>query len=158
MLKIKKGAITLSTTKLAILIGVAAIGTSFVVALLVAPQQVAEAVTTARDVICNGCVGTSDIADGAVTTSKLASGAIQLDVHRVQADLTLGHGQVGSVDIDCPSGEILTGGGFTTVNYAPVLHSFPNDENTWRIAAENDDSTATAGVVGYALCIDPSQP
>jgi len=41
-----------------------------------APQQLAEATVAASDVVCSGCVGTSDIADGAVTSAKIGSGQV----------------------------------------------------------------------------------
>ena len=75
------------------LIALAAVSTAIVVALIAAPQQVAEAVSAARDLVCSGCVDTtdiqnfdsskagtgiqtSDIADNAVTGDKIPSGAI----------------------------------------------------------------------------------
>ena len=50
----------------------------FIAALAVlAPQQLAEAATTATDVICDKCVGTTDIADNAVTSTKIYNGQVK---------------------------------------------------------------------------------
>ena len=44
---------------------------------ILAPQQLAEATTAATDLICDKCVGTSDIADSAVTSAKIGSGQVK---------------------------------------------------------------------------------
>jgi hypothetical protein len=43
---------------------------------ILAPEQLAEATAAATDLVCSGCVGTSDIADSAVTSSKIGSGQV----------------------------------------------------------------------------------
>lgn len=86
-------------------------------------------------------------------------GGIQLNVHIVKEGPRVIPGQSGnSVNVDCPSGEILTGGGYLA-NGENVISSknYPLDENTWHVAAYNPnvlDSSFTA----YALCIDPNLP
>ena len=44
---------------------------------ILAPEQLAEATTAATDLVCSGCVGTSDIADNAVTSGKIANGQVK---------------------------------------------------------------------------------
>jgi hypothetical protein len=56
---------------------VAAISVGYILALaILAPQQLAEATAAASDLICSGCVGTSDIADSAVTTGKIGTSQV----------------------------------------------------------------------------------
>jgi hypothetical protein len=43
---------------------------------ILAPEQLAEATTAATDLVCSGCVGTSDIADNAITSAKIGSGQV----------------------------------------------------------------------------------
>jgi hypothetical protein len=158
MLKIKKETITLSTTKLSILIAFAAMSTSFVVALFVAPQQVAEAVTTARDVICNGCIGTSDIADGAVTTSKLASGAVKPNIDTViGSEVSIGPGTTIVAIADCPAGELVTGGGFLSSPQIRLTESSPISQGkSWAVSGFNEDSTNSHTMRAIAQCMAPS--
>jgi hypothetical protein len=59
---------------------------------IAAPQQLAEATTTAAsNVVCNGCVGSSDIADNSILSADIGNGRIFSEDIR--------DGQVGSVDI-----------------------------------------------------------
>src|SRR5919109_52496 len=55
----------------------AAVSVGYITALaILAPEQLAEATVTASDVVCSGCVGTTDIADSAVTGAKIGSGQV----------------------------------------------------------------------------------
>ncbi len=73
----------LSTTKpilvvfTLVVVAVAVVFVGYVLVLAVlAPEQLAEATILATDLICNGCVGTSDIADNAVTSAKIGAGQV----------------------------------------------------------------------------------
>jgi hypothetical protein len=214
---------------------------------ILAPQQLAEATTAAIDLICDQCVGTSDIADGAVTSAKIGSGqirnsdmgssavtsnkiadgtvtgadiasntvgladiannavqsgkivdggifaqdigtnavtssdisdtngvqsvdivdgtitstditndAIHPNVHRVSGPTTIiASGQVGDSSVDCPSGEILTGGGAYGGTGVQVSKNYPYDSNTWYVQGSNE-SAGDRGLTAYVLCIGPS--
>jgi hypothetical protein len=161
----------------------AIIGLTSVSAILV-PTYAAPAITSADIVdgtiqsvdIKNGEVKNSDLANGAVTSGKIADGtiqeqdiadgvipdggdAIQLNVHRVESEEFKVPTGYASWDVDCPSGEIVTGGGYDTV-VTNVVSSFPLDENTWRVNANPDfgDPNVTAPLKVYALCVDPTIP
>lgn len=72
-------------------------------------------------------------------------------------EITLSPGDGLTRGVDCPAGEIVTGGGLrTSQNLIVRVHStFPQDQNTWSVAAINDgpgDSVVTL----YAVCIGPS--
>ena len=59
------------------LIAATVVSIGFIASLaILAPQQLAEAAVTAADLVCNGCVGTSDIANNAVTSAKIGSGQV----------------------------------------------------------------------------------
>jgi hypothetical protein len=71
---------TKPTTRTVIFVLVAAAAVLFggyITALAVlAPEQLAEATAAATDVVCSGCVGTTDIASSAVTSAKIGSGQV----------------------------------------------------------------------------------
>lgn len=104
-----------------------------------------------------------DIKNGEVKTQDLAGGAIQLSIHKVTKDgPTVHQGDDALVQVDCPAGEIVTGGGYLVTvnginNNARVTSSNPIDADTWVIIVENDGAEDIAGTA-IALCIDPSIP
>lgn len=218
MTLIKKGLFSLTskttttTTKLsrvvfALVAAVAVVSVGYIVTLAVlAPEQLAEATTAATDLVCDQCVGTTDIANGAVTSgkiangqvknadiggnavttakiadgqvsssdiadvtigssdladsavtsSKLAGGAVKPNVHRVAGDvLTIAPGNNGADIVDCPAGEIVTGGGFATGVKLRILNSYPADADSWAVAGFNED-TISRNFRAFALCIGPS--
>src|ERR671918_1304581 len=60
-----------------VLVAAVVISVGYIMALaILAPQQLAEATAAATDLVCSGCVGTSDIADSAVTSAKIGSGQV----------------------------------------------------------------------------------
>src|SRR6266511_2747690 len=187
------------------LIAAVVVSVGFITALaILAPQQLAEAAVTATDVICDGCVGTTDIAnsavtsakigsgqvknsdiganavtsakitdgmivsadmadqaiistkiaDSAVTSSKLAGGAIRPHVHKVQGNLVvISPSSNGNAQVDCPPGEILTGGGYSgSTGVVQVYTNLAADENTWSVGARNLQSGASAVLFAVALC------
>jgi hypothetical protein len=183
----------------------AVISVGYIMALAVlAPEQLAEATTAATDLICDGCVGTTDIANGAVTSakigsgqvrnsdiggnavtsakiadgtvvstdmadqaiistkiadsavtsSKLAGGAVKPTVHKVQGNIIIiAPSSNGNAQVDCPAGEILTGGGYGgSAGVVQVYTNLPYDENTWSVGAKNVQSGASAALFAVALC------
>jgi hypothetical protein len=195
---------------------------------VLAPEQLAEATAAATDLICDKCVGTTDIADGAVTSAKIggsqvkntdiagnavtsgkiadgqvttldigpdavtsdkigkgqigsneigdnsvisqyivdgqvgtvdiANDAIKPNVHRVRGSLTtLAPGGSGNALIDCPAGEVVTGGGYSASNSGLQFYAnFPWDVNTWLVGARNEANLGDLSFYPYALCIGPS--
>jgi hypothetical protein len=84
-----------------------------------------------------------------------ASGTIQSNVHMVKGDGgTLPPRSDGGDEADCPSGEILAGGGYhSTSAEVNVYENFPLDENTWIVAGFNEAPVGSATITAYALCI-----
>jgi hypothetical protein len=122
--------------------------------------------------IKDGEVKTADLADGAVTSAKIADGTIQEQdiadgvipdgggalpsVHIVKSGFVTVPPQGLSVgELDCPSGEKLTGGGFDAFTSGEVTENFPADEDTWHVAVANNRDVESLFSV-YAICIGPS--
>ncbi len=110
--------------------------------------------------IVDGEVQTEDIADGAVTAEKLADGAgggdVQLSIHAVLASTTIPPGEDRSVDADCPSGELNTGGGYYSTS--PDLNVWRNQPvfgDSWGASATNRGSQ-NADLTAFAMCLDTS--
>jgi hypothetical protein len=110
------------------------------------------------EMIGDGEVQTQDIADGAVTSEKLAEGAggVQLAIHAVLASVTIPPGEARSVDADCPSGELNTGGGYySTSPNVNVWRNQPVFGDSWGASATNSGSQA-ADLTAFAMCLDTS--
>src|SRR5918999_5008606 len=60
-----------------LVLAIAVVSVGYIMALaILTPEQLAEATAAASDLVCSGCVGTSDIADSAVTSSKIGSSQV----------------------------------------------------------------------------------
>jgi hypothetical protein len=171
---------------------------------VLAPEQLAEATAAASDVVCSGCVGTSDIASSAVTSAKIGSGQVaNSDIaNDAVGSAKIAAGQVANSDIassavttgkisdgtitsadignvisivqgdpialgtegftttgsaTCPTGKILTGGGFFATGVAAgnarVTSNHPADANTWTVSGFNAGTNDDVRLHPYALCI-----
>jgi hypothetical protein len=81
---------------------VAVVSVGYIMTLaILAPEQLAEATTAATDLVCSGCVGTSDIANSAVTSGKIGSGQVKnSDIGGNAVTSTkIQDGQVGNSDL-----------------------------------------------------------
>jgi hypothetical protein len=109
--------------------------------------------------IGDGEVKSPDIGDGQVGSVDIASGAIQIEVHKVIGPPgTTPPSSFGVKRVDCPPGEILTGGGFTKSVNMEIIDSLPEDANTWFAQAFNTSTTSEGHITPFALCIDPTKP
>jgi hypothetical protein len=98
--KINKESLTTKSTLILIGLTAAVCGGYILFLAIAAPQQLAEATTAAAsNVVCSGCVGSSDIADNSILSVDIANGRIFSEDIR--------DGQVGSVDIG--TGQVRTG-------------------------------------------------
>jgi hypothetical protein len=132
--------------------------------------------------IKDGEVKTNDLADNAVTSAKIAGGTIQEEdiadgvipsggvqpkVTTVEGPTVVVAGKTAEIAfgrelvfVDCPAGEIVTGGGFviSTISGSPddnllMTENFPHDEDTWAVGASYFGSGSKA-FVPYAQCLD----
>jgi hypothetical protein len=170
---------SLTTKSSLIFIGLTAVCGGYILFLAVAaPQQLAEATTAATNVVCNGCVGSSDIGDGSIQSVDIANGQVgSVDIGQGQvtsgdiqdgtirsADLgnfvtivqgfpvSFAPGESGSTNpLDCPSGKIVTGGGYSATGRFQVRESRPVDANSWVVGGLNTDSESNT-VTPYAVC------
>jgi hypothetical protein len=102
--------------------------------------------------IGTGQVRSEDILDGTITSADLDSRAVQ--VTRVEGiNVTLDPGEFDSSTADCPAGETVTGGGFSTGAFQMRwVANYPLDANTWEVSALNEGS-GQAVFSAYALCV-----
>ena len=115
--------------------------------------------------IVNGQVGSVDIGQGQVTSGDIQdNGITSADLGNVvtivQGDaVSFAPGEnVLSQPVDCPSGKIITGGGFFVSGDSDatqrfrVLKSHPVDANTWQVGGFNEHTTKFVLLTTYALC------
>jgi hypothetical protein len=100
--------------------------------------------------IRDGHVASVDIQDNTITSDDLGSNAVR---RVVESGIIIGAGANGIVNVDCAPGEIVTGGGFISLNRnIHVFQDLPFDANTWRVAIWNQH-TDNIAVNVYALCM-----
>ena len=126
------------------------------------PDLANNAVTTAKiqdgqvfgSDIADVTIGAHNIADNAITSSKLAGGAVKPNIHTVRGTVvTIGPGESEFASTDCPSREILTGGGFEGSQAVSVSNSAPSDKDTWLVEGRNQNPDNTLFIIADALCM-----
>ena len=104
-------------------------------------------------------IKSADIFDGTIQSVDIKNGAIQLNIHRVVGDnIVVQGGASGVGTLDCPPGEVLTGGGEGGGSNMDVQKSLPLDENTWAVTVSNLDPSNVNAFNIIVLCIDPTIP
>ena len=77
-------------------------------------------------------------------------------MHRVVGEgVLIPVGAGGTALVDCPAGEVLSGGGYSGGSVR-VVQNFPADVNTWGVGAYNVDSSQPTNITPYAICIGPA--
>lgn len=116
--------------------------------------------------IAGGAVGPGELADGSVGAEKLGPLRIVAGDTNTIGDITPGDGvwQPGSSVATCPQGTKLTGGGVyenpaggsasQQLGRVQVTVSYPEDEDTWRVAGASDNGLGGADITAYAVCVD----
>jgi hypothetical protein len=119
----------------------------------VTSAKIADGTIVSADMADQAIISTK-IADSAVTSSKLAGGAVRPHVHKVQGNIVvISPNSNGNAQVDCPPGEILTGGGYSgSTGVVQVYTNLAADENTWSVGARNLQSGASAALFAVALC------
>ena len=112
------------------------------------------AVTSGKISDTNG-VYSVDIADGQVAAVDIANDAIKPNVQIVIGDMTLPAGSVNTIMLMCPTGTLVTGGGFAKENEAvDILASISVGSDRWFVSASNG-GVGDALINARALCIGP---
>jgi hypothetical protein len=107
--------------------------------------------------IGNGQVRTEDIGAGQVRIGDIANDAVQPNIQMIRVVGSIGPNNYAQVLADCPTGTVVTGGGFwhdTENRNIDVYSSYPVDSDTWRVAAFNFGMVG-AVLISYAQCIGP---
>jgi hypothetical protein len=72
------------------------------------------------------------------------------------AETTVSASRLGHIEVFCPSGSFVTGGGFATYNdFQPIMYSYP-DENGWQVGAQNNSAVDNRLIV-YAICLSGAE-
>jgi hypothetical protein len=71
------------------------------------------------------------------------------------ATTSVGGGSSGGTQVSCPSGSLLSGGGFADDENALVYNSSPNSSSTWETYLKNQGAAST-GLNVYAMCLSLS--
>jgi hypothetical protein len=58
--------------------------------------------------------------------------------------------------VDCPDGQLLTGGGYAGSGGMIVAASMPHGPSSWLVTATS--SSGTGEIVPFVICIDPTIP
>lgn len=143
------------TTKLWGLLAVAFVAGTF----LASPELRAYASTIANDVICNGCVGTADLAGNAITSAKIKDGEVRTD--------DIAAGAVGSLrikDNDVKTQDIAPGAVTkaklgadvldtitTTRRYATGIGVNPGSSFYGQVACLTGEAMTGGGYSGYSV-------
>ncbi len=103
------------------------------------------------ETIVNGQVKKEDIADGVIQ-----SGGTELNIHRVAGvAVTIPAGEGGFINVQCPDGEFLTGGGYDAPDNYVITRNFPTGITNWLVVAHNPAGGAFS-MNAFALCLDPT--
>jgi hypothetical protein len=105
--------------------------------------------------IINGQVSSADIRDRTITSGDVAIGSLSIPGTWAESEVvTIQAGQTGEAIATCPSGGLMTGGGFfVDTNNVQVYASQPNNGFSWFAAAANNDAVDTAQLKAYVVCI-----
>jgi hypothetical protein len=84
--------------------------------------------------------------NGAVTTPKIASGAVSMNTTQVLGSTTRVSTVPGTSDAFCPSGTVVTGGGYLASPNTAILINARLDPpaNGWGIRAQSSDTNEAA--------------
>jgi hypothetical protein len=98
-------------------------------------------------------ITTQNLANGAVTTPKIASGAVSMNTTQVLGSATRVSTVPGTSDAFCPSGTVVTGGGYLASPNTAILINARLDPpaNGWGIRAQSSN-TNEATFLPIAAC------
>jgi hypothetical protein len=109
--------------------------------------------------IVNGQVGSVDIGTGQVTSGDIQdNGITSADLGNVITVVEGSPVQIAAQDsgeaiATCPSGKIITGGGFSGGSELRVIGSAPDGQDEWIVDAINEATDTSNILFPYALCM-----
>jgi len=120
------------------------------------PAGKAAAVLAAAAIALSGC------GDGGGGSNGGSSSKAMMTGYQIVTGGTasLGNQGASTVSAACPTGKVVTGGGYTTMNYAAnVFESFPmSDGSAWTVSAKNENIVSTGAgsivVTPFAICVN----
>jgi hypothetical protein len=115
--------------------------------------------------IAGGAVGPGELVDGSVGAEKLGPSTIAVGNTNGFSDIAVdGVWSPTSSLATCPQGTRLTGGGVfgnpaggsarPELGRVQVTVSYPEDEDTWRVAGASDNGPGGGDITAYAVCLD----
>lgn len=112
------------------------------------------AVTTGK--ITDSAVTNPKLAANAVTTGKIADGEVRATdlgtIVTAQKTVQIEPGLGGTVDVACPAGSVMLGGGGYWTTNVNSLRTSVKHENGWRVEGKNNDA-AGAPLTAEAYCL-----
>jgi len=102
--------------------------------------------------------GTQSVSQGGGGSSHHGSSLATPDIRQTTASVNAGN--IGSSEVDCLPGEVVTGGGYSlpTGSNLQVTGSFPKTSGAqgWVVTVANTTGTSTQSYTTYAICVPTS--
>ena len=104
-------------------------------------------------------IRSADIVDHTIQSVDIASGTLKLKTHFVDETTIVEVGQAKGLTVSCPSGEQVTGGGYSSDPDMSTYINSPSEGASgiatgWQVAAQNNGNQ-DHGLVAFVMCAQP---